>query len=85
MEKLIYVILSQETHTARSNPALCLALFLSSSTLLTATIFYLDQAETRKKTVPEAFFFAPKPDPRKSVPSTLGFFQISSTSDSSCS
>jgi len=41
--------LSQATHTARSNLALCLALFLSSSILLTATIFYLDQAETRKK------------------------------------
>ena len=42
-------LLSEATHAARSNPAFCLALFLSSSTLLTASIFYLDQAETRKK------------------------------------
>jgi len=75
-------LLSKATHAARSNLALCLALFLSSSTLLTDTIFYLDQAKT--KTVPEAFY-SPKPDLLKSLPSTIGFFHFGSTSDSSCS
>jgi len=31
------------------------------------------------------FFFAPKPDPLKALPSTVGFFHVGSTSDSSCS
>ena len=47
MEKHISALFSQATHTAKSNLALCLALLLSSTTLLTATIFYLDQAETK--------------------------------------
>jgi len=34
---------------------------------------------------PEAFFFAPKPDPLKALPSTVGFFHVGSTSDSSFS
>ena len=85
MEKLICVVFSLKQRTQQE--ATWLFAWLCSypvAHLLTATIFYLDQAETRKKTVPEAFY-SPKPDLLKSLPSTIGFFHFGSTSDSSCS